>query len=215
MPRVVHRLAAAGLVLLVAAVIAATPGAVEAHASLVDSIPADGEEVAEPGPTEVTVTFDEAIDPGRSTLELRDEAGETTAEGGVPADDVTATTMRLEPLPLAPGRYEVRWTAVTPDDDGVERGRFSFVVTQSVATDGPSPTFQPSPEGSTTPPEPSARPTDVVVPTTVPSAGPAPTTPGGGAGSGDLLLPLLGLGAVLAAAAVFLLRRPRLPSGGR
>ncbi len=214
MPPVFRRFAAAGLVLLLAATFA-TPSAVEAHASLVDSIPADGEEVAEPGPAEVSVSFDEAIDPERSALELRDEEGETPAEGGVPADDVTATTMRLTPPPLAPGRYEVRWTAVTPDDDGVERGRFSFVVTRSLATDGPSPTTQPSPEGSTAPPETPARPTDVAVPTTIPSASPAPTTPGGGMGSGDLLLPLLGLAAVLAAAAVFLLRRPRLPSGDR
>jgi LPXTG-motif cell wall-anchored protein len=214
MPPVFRRFAAAGLVLLLAATFA-TPSAVEAHASLVDSIPADGEEVAEPGPAEVTATFDEAIDPERSALELRDDAGETAAEGGVPADDVTATTMRLVPPSLAPGRYEVRWTAVTPDDDGVERGRFSFVVTESLATDRPSPTVPPSPEGSTTPPETSAAATDVVLPTPVPSASPAPTTPGGGTGSGDLLLPLLGLAAVLAAAAVFLLRRPRLPPGDR
>ncbi len=94
---------------------------VAAHADLEGSDPADGDTVVG-GPAELSGAFTEPLDPAASRLVLVDEAGERLAEGGVDPEDASATTMRLEPPLLAPGLYEVRWTARTPDDGFVARG---------------------------------------------------------------------------------------------
>ncbi len=163
------------------------PGVAAAHAELEASDPADRATLTAP-PTEITGDFTEEVDAARSSMELRGPDGAPIASGSVPGGGPT-TRMAITGLPtLAPGVYEVRWTTVTADDEGVERGTFTFTV--SKAAPGTTPA------SSTTPavtPAPAA-----------PSPEPAPAT-----GSGDLLVPILVLGAVLVGGAAVFLRRRR------
>ncbi|MDQ3553501.1 MAG: copper resistance protein CopC [Chloroflexota bacterium] len=192
---------------------------VAAHADLEGSEPAEGDTVAG-APAEVSGVFTEPLDPAASRLVLVDEAGERLAEGGVDPDDASATTMRLEPPALAPGVYEVRWTARTPDDGGVTRGRWSFTVATATETPSPSPGGTPASSAEASVPlssaEPSAPPASVT-PTAAASPSPAatpgasPPTPdqSGSDPLGGVAVPLLALGAVAAAAVLYLARRPR------
>jgi methionine-rich copper-binding protein CopC len=199
---------------------------VAAHADLEGSDPADGDTVVG-GPAELSGAFTEPLDPAASRLVLVDEAGERLAEGGVDPEDASATTMRLEPPLLAPGLYEVRWTARTPDDGFVARGRWSFTVTAATETPSPLPSQTPgtSPEASQplSSAEPSSPPASVTPraaastsppaasPTASPAMSPAPGDDGdnGSDGLGGVAVPLLALGAVAAAAVLYLARRPR------
>lgn len=197
------RVAGTALLLMLVSLDAPVPTA--AHAALVSSDPADGATLRV-SPAEITLRFDEAIDPRRSRLQLRDARGGTVAEGGVAGDDASRLTMRLEPPPLAQGDYEVRWVAVTPDDGSLERGTISFTVAAGSASSTALPTTRPSgvpaTSGAPIPSSPSV------------TAGPrpvaSPQAPVGATDSGaDLILPLLAVGAVAASAVLFLLRRPR------
>ncbi len=158
------------------------PGIVRAHSELVTSAPAGGTTLTA-SPLEITGDFSEPMDPPRSSMELRDPDGRTIAMGGVPAAGPD-TRMAITGLPALPaGTYEVRWTTVTPDDNGVGRGTFSFTVAP--------PSSSPTANGASPSPAPSA-------------------APGGGtSSSADVLIPLLLLVAVLAGGAIWLLRRRR------
>lgn len=138
---------------------------VRGHAALERSQPADGATV--PPPTEVIAVFDEPIDPARSRLDLRGPEGSAIAAGGVDPADPDSVTMRLDPPALPAGSYEVRWTAVTPDDGALERGRFGFSV--AAGPSGPTASASGSPSG-----------TSSAAPSAVSSASPS-TSPTGGA----------------------------------
>ena len=118
--------------------LAALPVIVLGHASLVSSDPPDGGTI--PGtPYTLTATFAEETDPAQSSLIVENSAGAQVASGAVNADDQTRMTAELPALP--DGLYTVRWTTVTPDDNGIERGTFTFTVGSSVST--PAPTAAP------------------------------------------------------------------------
>jgi LPXTG-motif cell wall-anchored protein len=125
----------------VAAAIAATlafaalPVIVLAHASLVNSDPAAGATITTP--YTLVATFAEETDPARSTLIVENSSGAQVAAGTVNADDQTKMTAQLPTL--ADGVYTVRWTTVTPDDNGVERGTFTFNVGSGSAAPAPTP----------------------------------------------------------------------------
>jgi hypothetical protein len=95
-----------------------------AHASLVNSDPAAGATITTP--YTLTDTFAEEADPTRSTLTVENSSGAVVATGTVNADDETKITAALPALP--DGTYTVRWTTVTSDDNGVERGTYTFIV---------------------------------------------------------------------------------------
>jgi LPXTG-motif cell wall-anchored protein len=116
----------------------ALPVIVLGHASLVSSDPSDGATISTPFTLEAT--FAEEIDPAQSTLIVENSAGAQVAAGTVDADDTTTMTAELPTLP--DGVYTVRWTTVTPDDNGVERGTFTFNVGSGNAT--PAPTAPPA-----------------------------------------------------------------------
>jgi methionine-rich copper-binding protein CopC len=109
------------------------PAVALAHAELVTSDPADGATITLP--YTLTATFNEEIDPVASTLFVENAAGEQVATGTVDPDDHTRMSADLMNLPA--GDYEVRWTVVTPNDQAVERGTFSFSV--SVVRASPPP----------------------------------------------------------------------------
>jgi hypothetical protein len=69
--------------------------------------------------------FDEPLDVGKSSVEVRDPAGAVIAEGNV-LDDDPDTMMAVLPV-LAPGTFEVRWTAGSADGHLV-RGTYTFTV---------------------------------------------------------------------------------------
>lgn len=117
------------------AVVAAT-GLVVAHADLVESDPADGSTLTTT-PYTLTATFLEEIDTEASTLVVENSSGVEVATGTVDSDDNTMMTAELPQLP--DGVYTVRWTTVTPDDTGIERGTFTFTVAAAGTTPAPTP----------------------------------------------------------------------------
>jgi len=163
------------------------PAGVGAHSELVASDPTDGAILTDP-PREISGDFSEELDAARSTMELHATGllG-PLATGGVP-DDGPATRMAIVDLPeIAAGTYEVRWTTVTADDDGVERGTFRFTLV--AATPSRSPIAAPSP-----------------TPASAPSPTPGPAT---GSTTGDVVVPLVVLAAILVGGGVWLVRRRR------
>ena len=112
------------------------PALVVAHGDLVESDPADGATLTAT-PYRLTATFAEEIDPEASTLIVEDASGADVVTGSVNPDDPTMITAELPHLP--DGVYTVRWTTVTPDDSGVERGTFTFTVAAASATPAPTP----------------------------------------------------------------------------
>jgi methionine-rich copper-binding protein CopC len=126
----VSRLALACLV--VGALVLWAP-AVLGHSTLETADPAADSTITE-SPTLITANFTERIDPGRSSMELRGPDGTVIAKGGVAPGDPEAVQMVITPAaPLAIGTYEVRWTTVTPDDNGIERGTYTITIV-AVAT---------------------------------------------------------------------------------
>jgi methionine-rich copper-binding protein CopC len=171
------------------------PGVVAAHSELLASDPADGSTLTA-SPTEITGDFSEALDPTRSSMELRSPDGARIGTGGVPADGPDTRMAITGIRDLGPGTYDVRWTTVTPDDDGVERGTFTFTVGAGAS---PAPTATAAA---------SAAPGATGVSTPGPATPPVSET-ARGTGAGDLLVPLLALAVVLAGGAAVLLRRRR------
>ncbi len=180
-------------------------GVAAAHSELVTSDPADGATLATL-PTAITGDFSEEVDPGRSSMELRGPDGARVATGGVPADG-PATRMTIVDLPaLGPGTYEVRWTTVTPDDAGVERGTFAFTLAEASPSPAPA-TTPPTAPGASAAPGSSA---PIATPTPAPSPAPTPApAPEPASGAADMLVPILVLGAVLVGGAALFLRRRR------
>lgn len=193
---------------VVPVILAAVAAGVSAHGTLITSTPMD-QDIVDSTPVELVAVFSEPIDPVLSHMELLHASGATLAQGGDAPEDQSATTMRMTPPVLAPGRYEVRWSVVTPDDGFLERGSFSFSVAAAGLTAMPA--ASPTPGRAATPatsrsPLPGSSPSATADP--VP-----PATPSDGAGHATLL-PLVALGG-LAAVVIALLasRRHRTATG--
>jgi methionine-rich copper-binding protein CopC len=182
----------------------ALTGTAVGHASLVESDPPDGGSIQTP--YTLTARFDEELDPDpdRSWIRVRNEAGEIVARGGLTADDETVMTVELPPLP--PGEYQARWQARTPVDGGITKDIISFTIEQAPATATPLIT-----PGRTAAATPGTSATTTASPTSPPTSSPRPSpspTPAEPA-TGDLLLALLGAGAVVTGLIAYLLRRDR------
>jgi copper resistance protein C len=147
------RTVAVGLLAGLALLLGSTPAL--AHTKLLSSDPADGASL-DSAPQHVSLTFNETMTPGFSTITVvgpdgaHYETGQVGAEGG---------TVSIALLPLSPaGRYEIGYRVVSADGHPVT-GSVAFTLT----TPGP---------GATTPtPEPSAAPVATAVPP--PAAAPA------------------------------------------
>jgi hypothetical protein len=100
-----------------------TAGPAFGHAKLLGSSPAAGSEVAG-SPPSLTLTFNESVRLG--VLKL------TTAGHAVPlAIDPNAAPARAITImlpPLSAGSYDVQWSALTPSDGHVVKGRYTFVI---------------------------------------------------------------------------------------
>ncbi len=98
------------------------PLAVLAHAKLLGTSPAAGAEL-KAAPKALTLDFNESVklavlkvSSGAKDISVPYDAGASAAHVEVPLP------------PLAPGTYQVKWSALTVDDGHVVKGTFSFVI---------------------------------------------------------------------------------------
>lgn len=172
-----------------------SPPVVLGHAELDTASPGPGDEVVG-SPAEIVATFTQDLDMSRTTMEVRDADGTTVAEDPERGDG--RRELRLALPDLAPGEYEVRWTAFSAEDSELERGRYTFTVLPAPSP-SPGPTAAPT-AGATA--APSAGPPTPPAATPAASAAPAPTDGGVAA-----LLPIGIAAVVLIGIAAWLLRR--------
>lgn len=177
------------------------PGVAAAHAELVTPTPADKASVPAPV-SEVAGIYSEAMTPTGSSLLVKDASGATVASGTVdPAD--TTRLVATPATPLGAGSYSVEWTSNSIDLH-VERGTWTFTVTDAPPSSSGTPSAVPSAASS-----PSA-----AVATAGESTGstPLPSAAGGTTGSDDVILPIVVALIVILAGAVYLLSRRNRPN---
>ena len=120
-------------------------------------------------------------------MQLLGPDGATLATSAV-ATAATAETMTVSGFgPLAPGTYSVRWITITPDDNGIERGTFTFTV--GVLAGGSAHAGAASPG--------------------VAAAAPGAVGGGSSGGSGDVVVALAVLASLVIAGLAWFLRRSR------
>ncbi len=174
-----------------------------AHAELETASPPDGA-VLDSSPSEIVLTFTEALDAVKSHMELIGPDGTQVAAGVVDPDDEKA--MRIDPPELEPGAYEIRSTAIAAHDGALKREVLTFTISAPSPTPTATPTSAPS-ASATASPSPSGSPSAGTPP--APSAG-GPTSASGA----DVLLPILAALIVVVLLGAMLLRG-RSRGGGR
>ena len=176
------------------------PAGIAAHAALTASDPANGASVPGPFAGPIALTYSEALRTG-SHAELLAAGGAKVADAAIDSANSARLVFTLA-TPLSPGSYSIQWTSIAQDRD-VERGQLAFTV----AAPTPAPTLPP-----TAPPTaaPTAAPTATAAPTPSPTPSPSPNptpaeqTP---ASTTDAIIPIVVALALVAVAAVLLLRR--------
>lgn len=108
-----------------AAAVVASPFA-SAHASLKSSTPAADATVTAP-PAEVTLTFNEKIEPAFSSVTVADGQGKNVAADKAKVDGANPAMLRLAVPALVAGTYTVNW-AVAGHDGHRRKGEFKFTV---------------------------------------------------------------------------------------
>ena len=103
-------------------------GVAYGHPQLQSSQPAAGAVSA--SPHEIRITFNEAIIPRFSGIDLKDQSGKLIATGKSEADPADQKIL-VVPVKeqLAPGNYKVEWYAVSEDTHRV-KGNYSFTVSR-------------------------------------------------------------------------------------
>jgi methionine-rich copper-binding protein CopC len=99
-----------------------------AHPRVVSATPAVGG-TAKTAPSEVTIRFNEKLEPAFSSVVIRDSAGKQVDKGDAQVDKADHRIMRVSVPTLTPGVYKVEWRAVTADTHKVE-GDFTFRIGQ-------------------------------------------------------------------------------------
>ena len=99
-----------------------------AHPRVVSATPAVGGTV-KTAPSEVTIRFNEKLEPAFSSVTIRDSAGKQVDKGNPQVDKADHKIIRVSLPPLAPGAYKVEWRAVAADTHKVE-GDFTFRIGQ-------------------------------------------------------------------------------------
>lgn len=110
---------------LIAAATLASPFAA-AHATLKSSDPQPGAALAA-GPKQISLTFNEKIEPAFSTVTLADKDGKQVATDKAKVDDANPVVVRLDVPTLTAGEYTVSW-AVAGHDGHRRKGDFKFSV---------------------------------------------------------------------------------------
>jgi len=99
-----------------------------AHPRLVRATPAV-EGTVRTAPSDVTLRFNEKLEPAFSSVVIRDSAGKQVDKGDVQLDKADRRIMRVSLPPLTPGVYKVEWRVVAADTHKVE-GDFTFRIGQ-------------------------------------------------------------------------------------
>ena len=97
-----------------------------AHASLKNSNPEAGSTVAA-APKEITLTFNEKVEPAFSSITLADGGGKAVDAGKAKVDVASPAILRLEVPALPAGGYTVTWAAAGHDGHR-SKGDFKFTV---------------------------------------------------------------------------------------
>lgn len=97
-----------------------------AHAHLHASQPPVGGTVSK-APTEVVLTFSEALEPALSSVAVLDAAGAHVEQGALHVADASGKVVAISLKPLGKGTYTVEWHATSVDTHRTE-GTFRFIV---------------------------------------------------------------------------------------
>jgi methionine-rich copper-binding protein CopC len=108
----------------IAALLAAVPAVAAAHAELESSTPAAGENL-DVAPTEVTLTFDDELDPDGSSFTVVDADGHEVGSGEVDLTVADRNVLAGEVTITDPGVYTVDYSVVGDDGHAVN-GTISF-----------------------------------------------------------------------------------------
>jgi methionine-rich copper-binding protein CopC len=111
--------------LLAAAALAAMAGPAFAHAHLVAANPAVGGTI--PAPSEVAISFTEALEPRFSSIEVTNSAGVRVDRADLHIVGGDARRIAVSLPVIEPGLYKVIWHATSVDTHKTE-GSFSFTV---------------------------------------------------------------------------------------
>lgn len=120
-----RRLALAALIVVGAAIsLVAIPAAVMGHVELVSSSPKVGANL-DTAPTEVTITFDDELNPEKSSLTVTDADGNEVGSGDVDLTVADRNVLTGAVSVSAPGVYTVSYTVAGIDGHEID-GTFSF-----------------------------------------------------------------------------------------
>jgi methionine-rich copper-binding protein CopC len=97
-----------------------------AHAHLVRATPGEGGSV-KAAPSEVTLKFNEKLEPAFSSAVIRDAAGKQVDKADAHVDKADRTTVRVSLPPLEPGVYTVEWRIMSSDTHKLN-GNFTFRI---------------------------------------------------------------------------------------
>lgn len=112
--------------IIAACALIAASAAGQAHAKLESSLPKANSELAG-APAEIRLRFNEPLEAAFSKIALIDANQAAITLPAIAIDKADPAVMFAAPPPLKPGRYEVRWTAMTRDGHKV-RGQYVFSV---------------------------------------------------------------------------------------
>jgi methionine-rich copper-binding protein CopC len=96
-----------------------------AHAHPKSETPADGATVV--APSEVSIVFDDALEPALSTLTVSDAQSHAVTGAKAELDAGTHKTLTLKLPALVSGTYQVKWVAVSLDGHRTS-GSYRFTV---------------------------------------------------------------------------------------
>ena len=98
-------------------------GAAAAHARLLGSTPAEGDNLTT-APKSLTLKFNESVRLAMLKLIVDGRSIPIAVDTSVAASSVVTVALP----PLSAGLYAVRWSALTPSDGHVVKGGYSFMV---------------------------------------------------------------------------------------
>jgi plastocyanin/methionine-rich copper-binding protein CopC len=119
--------AAAATLLVLVLALGLAPGTALAHARLASSTPANNATV-QPGLTQILLTFNEDISVDQSTAQLVKADGSAVSGVTAAVNRADRTKLTVTSPPLTAGQYQVKWKAVTEDDNGITNGTLNFTV---------------------------------------------------------------------------------------
>jgi methionine-rich copper-binding protein CopC len=171
------------------------------HAELDKATP-DDKSTVQGSPTEILMTFTEAVDPAKSSIKLVDASGAVIADGSTVSSGNPKLMRLAVSTVLAPASYTVRWTTASAVDGDLDHGTTSFTVA-AAASVAPSVSTAPTAPTASSSAAASAAPSSVTA-SVAPSPSSAPTAPA--TSTNDALIPIIVALIVLVGLGAWLLR---------